>query len=218
MTATHIPAKRFFLIALEVIAVAGMFCTPPPFEFKLTNNYRREYFSGKELSGGTVGICMLLSDTGVPPPKTVTSAVILKKIRNTRSDLVYSEPDSVFDRLLKRSDKAAVERFRSQLFKGDLVALQAGDSLWQEVGNDYLLVIRLRRGMHIRTFNQIMRKRFIVEAELWDCREVETVWRVIVDGSCSRPGYSDSKILIEALGSIAAALPASLPAYDTKSW
>lgn len=218
MTAPLIPANRLFLITLGVTIVAGMFCTPPPFEFKLTNNYKREHFLGRELSGSTVGICMLLSDTGIPPPKTISSAAIVKKIRENRSDLVYSGPDSVFERLKNQSGEAAVAQFRSELFNGDMGILLTSDSLWHAVGNDYLLVIRLRRGMYIRTFNQMIRKRFIVEAELWDCREIETVWRVVVDGSCSRPGYSDRKILLEALGSIAAALPASLPAYDTKSW
>ena len=193
-------------------------CTPPPYEFALTGNYQREHFSGKDISGATIGLCMLLGDTGTARDRDVPSAPVVEKFRAARPDLDFREPDSVYGRLQRILSGEKLAAFRSLLFRGEVVTLQALDTVWKNIGYDFILVIRLRRGMSIRTFNQMMRKRFIVEAELWDCGEAETVWRVSIDGKCSRPGYSDRKFLLESLVPVATALPASLPAYDTRTW
>ena len=217
MSVIHSPLRwctgLFFGVLLLVVA-----CTPPPFEFTLTNNYQRENFSGRDVAGGTIGLCVLLTDTGVVTAEVLPSKTIVKKIRSTRPDLNFKEPDSVYRRLGHFLAPTDLQRFRSLLYNGDLVALQALDTVWGVVGYDFLLALRLRRGMHIKTFNKMMRKRFLVEAELWDCKEIETVWRVIIDGKCSRPGFTDRKLLLESLASVASALPSALPAYDSKSW
>ena len=201
-----------------VLLLVAVACTPPPFEFTLTNNYQRENFSGRDVAGSTIGLCMLLSDPRGGDTAMLSSGKITKKIRSARPDLHFMEPDSVYRRLTYALAPADMRHFRSLLFRGDLVALQALDTVWRAVGYDYLLAFRLRRGMYIKTFNQMMRKRFLIEAELWDCREMETVWRVIIDGKCSRPGYTDRQFLLESLESVTLALPAALPAYDSKTW
>jgi hypothetical protein len=193
-------------------------CTPPPFIFTRINNYQRDHFSGNDVSGSTIGLCMLLTDTGSVQPGTIPSELIVKKVRLVRPDLDFMEPDSVDARLRRSLGAEEVRRFRSLLYNGDVVALQAMDTVWRAVGYDYLLAIRLQRGMYIKTFNQMMRKRYVIEAELWDCSEVETTWRVIIDGTCTRKGYSDRRFLLASLEQITAALPSAVPAYDTKSW
>ena len=218
MDAARTPVKRWLGGVFGTICLITVVCTPPPFEFMLTNNYQREHFSGRDISGAVIGLCMLLGDTGDVPGRDVSSAMIGQKFRSTRPDLLFREPDSVFGRLQRMLPDTEAAGFRSLLYHGDVVALQALDTVWKNLGYDFLLVVRLRRGMYIKTFNQIMRKRFLVEAELWDCTEAETVWRVIIDGKCSRPGYSDRQFLLESLVMVATALPSALPAYDTKSW
>lgn len=218
MSVIHNPLRWCTGAFWGVLLLAAGACTPPPFEFTLTNNYQRENFSGRDVAGRTIGCCMLLTDTGVVTAEVLPSKEIVKKIRSTRPDLNFKESDSVYHRLGHSLVRTDLQRFRSLLYKGDLVALQALDTVWRAVGYDYLFVLRLRRGMHIKTFNQMMRKRFLIEAELWDCREIETVWRVIIDGKCSRPGITDRRFLLESLESVISALPAALPAYDSKSW
>ena len=218
MSVIHSPLRWRTGTFSGVLLLVLVVCTPPPFEFTLTNNYQREHFSGRDIAGGTIGICMFLSDADVVHADMLPSGQIAKRIRSTRPDLDFIEPDSVHRRLKHFLAPTDLRHLRSLLYKGDVVALQALDTVWRAVGYDYLLAFRLRRGMHIRTFNQMMRKRFLIEAELWDCREIETVWRVIIDGKCSRPGYSDRRFLLESLESATSALPSALPAYDSKSW
>ncbi len=193
-------------------------CTPSPFRFSLSNSYTREYFSGRDVGGHTFGICPLLTDRGPVTGTKLPSATVVAMVRKERPGLQVREADSVHTALLSALSGQALERYYNLLYKGEIVSLQNADSLWKAVGTDYLLVIRLRHGMDIRTFNQMSRKRINLEAELWDCPAMETVWRVSVLGTCNRAGFSDQKFLIEAIRTIVDALPSPLPSYDTKPW
>jgi hypothetical protein len=209
---------RFIRVLLFTLSFWLMECTPPPFEFALSNTYRREYFSGRDVGNKVIGVYLLLQAAGGSAKKELPSSLILRAVHKARPDLLFAEPDSVSGRLQKELSPGSVERFQTLLFNGEVVALQESDTAWRTIGYDYLLAVRLRHGMDIRTFNQMLRKRVVLEAELWDCSQGEAAWRVIVNGQCSRKGYTDRQFLLEALSSIAAALPSAFPAYDSKSW
>ena len=209
---------RFQIISAGIAAGVLFACTPPPTEFTMARSYQREHFSGKDVSGKTIGLSMLISDPKGAVKKGIASSLVGTTARKNRPDLLFTEPDSVRAHMVKEVPEDSVEDFYHLLFKGDVPALQVHDSLWRSVGNDFLLAARLSHGMNIRTFNQMARKRILVEAELWDCREYEVVWRVSVNGQCSRAGYSDRQLLLDALSTVVAALPSAIPSYDSKSW
>ena len=193
-------------------------CTPPPFQFVLSDNYTRERFSGRDIGNHTIGVCPLLTRNGPVFGAKLPSSAVAEMIRKTRPDLLIHDADSIHAALSSRLPTATLQRYYRLLFEGEVVSVQTEDSLWNAVTTDYLLVVRMRHGMDIRTFNQRSKKRINLEAELWDRSAMETVWRITVIGTCSHVGYSDQQFLIEAMGRVAAALPPSAPAYDTKAW
>ncbi|MBN1578615.1 MAG: hypothetical protein JW913_18775 [Chitinispirillaceae bacterium] len=212
-----------FTVSGALVIIAAMLgplvsCTPSPFGFTLSSNYTRDRFSGRDIGGHSIGICPLLTAEGPVAGTKLPSPAVIAALRKKRPDLQFRDADNVHATLSSVLPSVTMERYYRLLFTGDVVALQSEDSLWGAVNVDYLLVVRLRHGMDIRTFNQRSRKRISIEAELWDCASMETAWRVGVIGICNRAGISDQKFLVEAFGEIVAALPTAAPSYDTKSW
>ncbi|MBN1308317.1 MAG: hypothetical protein JXA18_10400 [Chitinispirillaceae bacterium] len=205
---------------IVIAAVLGSLtsCTPSPFGFTLSGHYTRDRFSGRDIGGHSIGVCPLLNAGGPVPGTKLPSTAMIAALRKKRPDLRLQGADDVHAALSSMLPAVALERYYRLLFNGEVVALQSADSLWKAVGADYLLVVRLRYGMDIRTFNHRSRKRIGLEAELWDCAAMETAWRISMLGTCNRAGISDQRFLVEAFGEIAAALPATAPSYDTKSW
>jgi hypothetical protein len=139
-------------------------------------------------------------------------------VRKSRPDLQFRNAVDVHKMLSSKFNDTILANYYRLLYDNDIVQLQIADSLWKVIDCDYLFVVRLRRGIDIRTFNERLRKRIEIEAELWDRSGMEVAWRVALLGICDRPGFSDQEFLTEAFRVLTEALPASAPAYDTKSW
>lgn len=193
-------------------------CSPALFNFEVKNSYTREYFTGRDIGGHTIGICPFLTRQGAVMRDVQTSREMVKLIKKERPDIAVVATDQVEQMFHEKLDSAALDRFYKLLYQGDVMALQVLDTVWNALTVDYLMVIRMRSGMNIRTFNRVARKRLALEAELWDRTAMETVWRVSVNGFCGRVGISDRRFIDEAIKEIYAELPATMPAYDTKTW
>lgn len=203
---------------LCVIMLLLFSCSPALFNFEVKNSYTREYFTGRDIGGHTIGICPFLTRQGAVMRDMRASREIVKLIAKERPDVAVVPSDQVEQMLCEKLDSVALHRFYQLLYQGDVTALQVLDTVWNALTVDYLMVIRMRNGMNIRTFNRVARKRLALEAELWDRTAMEAVWRVSVNGFCGRAGISDRRFIDEAIKKIYAELPATLPSYDTKTW
>lgn len=208
-----------------ILLTAGLFlmmhclsCTPSPYSFTLSNNYTREKFSGRDISAHRIALFPLLASGGIITGPKFPSADIAGVFRKVRPDLNFLDADTVRDLIAKALAPSFLDSMQTLLYKGEIAALQTEEQFWRSVQAEYLFVFRLRHGIDIRTFNQLSRKRIIVEAELWDCAAMETAMRMQLTGTCNRAGYSDREFLLEAFKTFGAALPEWAPAYDTKSW
>ena len=211
--------KRIGILGVWIGTIGLFFiCTPPLYDFDITHNYSRTKFSGRDLSNRLIGISPLLTQSGAIFGRKFPSISIIEMIRKEKKELEVIGADSVHNVLSRQLPSERLDNFYQLLYSGKIVTLQNEDTIWNAMNTDYLLALRVRHGMDIRTFNQMMRKKVRLEAELWDCVAKETAWRVTIVGTCNRHGVSDQQFLIEAIRKVIIALPPMLPAYDKKAW
>jgi len=163
-------------------------------------------------------VCPLLTKDGPVDEKKFPVASVLDTLQKRRPELQYRTIDATDSRFIHTVSTADRNLFFSMLFDGRMLTSGSFDTVWQALACDYLLVCNLRHGMAVTTFNRVTKKTVLIEAELWDCRSFEVVWRTTVDGSCTNKTLSDGRLIAAGFGEIAAALPALLPSYDNSSW
>lgn len=193
-------------------------CSPPPYGFVLNNQYIRNDFSGRELSGKLICMCPLLNGVRADTSGALRSDELFRKVAKSRSDLRLISPGEMENTFRKKWGRDSLNLFFEMLSKGEMLSLQTSDSLWKGIGARYFMALRVKNASTVKSFNRSVRKRVSLEAELWDCNMAATVWRVIVNGICIDERIPDSRFIQDAIITAYQELPVVMPAYDNKSW
>jgi|GEM_PF-1688312 len=193
-------------------------CAPQPYRFSSSLMYVRDRFSGRDIGNHTIALLAPLTHGGIAKAESFSFDAYGEMARDALPAMDVIGADSLHSVLLGRLGEEAFEHYCTLLFTGEIAVLQTCDSLWNAVGADYLLVVRIHRGMDIRTFNNVRSRRLALEAEVWDCAGREVAWRHGVSASCDRTEVPDEKLITEAVRVALVSLPRSQPSYDTKSW
>jgi len=207
---------RSVLLSISTVLL-HLYCSPSPYGFSVNHLYSREKFSGSDLHERSIGICLLLKDTAYDTVQFLRSKNHFEELRKVRSDLQFISADEIESHFLNKWNMDSLHQFYTLLFRGEIASLQTRDSLWKGIKSDYYLVMRLRNASTVITLNNNVRKRVSVEAELWDCKEQEVLWRIAVRGICIRGKIPDSQFLLEAVKNACKKLPAPIPSYS-KQW
>lgn len=208
---------RSLYVLLFVPVLCALYCTSSLYNFNTVHNFTRSGFTGRNLDNRIIGICPLLTAAGPVLGEKIAYSEIIERIKEERTDLKWIDADSVHVMFTRKMTGDERETFYALLYNARIVALQTADTLWRKVTPDFLIVFRLRHGMDIRTFNQLTRKKVIIEVELWEPASRETVWRTTIHGSCNNRGVSEREFLEAALQRGAVALPGVLPSYNEPS-
>jgi hypothetical protein len=206
---------RSVLLSISVILL-HLYCSPSPYGFSVNQLYCREKFSGSDLYGRSIGICPLLRDTAYDTLQFLRSQNQFEELKKNRSDLQLISADEIEKNFLNKWGMDSLQEFFNLLFRGKIASLQTRDSLWSGVKSDYYLVMRLKDASTVKTFNNAVRKRVSLEAELWDCKDQEVLWRTEVKGICISGKIPDSRFLMEAVKNVCEKLPAPLPSYGNQ--
>ena len=208
------------VLITALLGWVALSCSPPPYGYTLHQLYTRERFSGKELNGRTIGVLPIINENGPCTTGFLKQQNHFTMMRKIRPDLKLLSADSVEELFRKKWPADSLTAFYTLVFKGDMVSLQTADSLWSAAnsGLDYAMVLRLKGASRVVTFNRQTRKRLRIEVELWDTREIEVVWRVVINGVSMSKALPDSQFIMEAIQKAYSALPKLLPSYDNSSW
>lgn len=209
---------RFVSVLLMSISALLFNCNPVPYGFSTSNLYSRTNFSGKELFEKSISICPLLKDSSFNTVHFLRSDSSFEVLRAVRKDLQFISIRKVEESFLNKLHNDSLLLFYKLLFYGDIAKLQTHDSLWNAINSDYYMVMRMVNASSVKTFNNSVRKRMQIEAELWDCRNQEVVYRTSIKGICLSGAISDGQFVMEALKKALLELPELLPSYGKESW
>lgn len=212
-----ISLHRSVLLAMSISSLL-LYCSPRQCGFSVNHLYSRDKFSGSDLYEKSIGICPLLRDTGYDTVQLLNSDTSFEELKKVRTDLHFASVSEMEKHFLKKWDQDSLQLFYNLLFRGEIAVLQTRDSIWNAIKSDYYLVMRMANASTVKTFNNTVSKRLHLEAELWDCRDQEVLWRTRVKGICVNSKTPDRQFLLEAIKSACSQLPATLPSYGNQPW
>lgn len=193
-------------------------CSPQSCAFSSNILYSREKFSGADLYEKTIGICPLLRDTLKDTIRFLFSEDHFEELKKNRTDLHFISAGEMEKKFLNRWEMDSLQLFFRLLFRGEIAALQTRDSIWSGLTSDYYMVIRMANASSVKTFNNTIRKRLHLEAELWDCKDHEVLWRTSVKGVCVDSKNPEGRFVMDAVKKAYSELPALLPSYGNQAW
>lgn len=206
---------RSVLLSIAIMLL-HLYCSPSPYGFSVNQLYSREKFRGSDLYERSIGICPLLRDTGYDTMQFLRSKSHFEELRKVRSDLHFISADEIESHFLDKWSTDSLHQFFTLLFRGEVASLQTRDSLWSGIKSDYYLVMRLRDASTVKKLNNEIRKRVNMEAELWDCKDQEVLWRTAVRGICIKDKIPDRQFLLETVKNACLNLPVPIPSYGNQ--
>jgi hypothetical protein len=195
-----------------------LFCSPPPSGFSSNKIYIADGFNEKTLSGFSIGLGPVLTKQGVDIVDSLNSDEIFKNIRSLRSDLKLMPFNQIKTLLITKSGKNWCDSLFLLLYNEKTLRLQSKDLFWQILPCDFLMIVRVKDAMSIKTFDCVYKRRIHLEAELWNCKEQEVVWRIEVHSIANGKRVSDRQIINESVFKIYEELPKTIPSYENGKW
>jgi hypothetical protein len=193
-------------------------CSPPISGFSAKKIYIADGFNGKTLSGFTIGLGPVITRQGADIVDSLNSDEIYKYINSIRPDLRLMPFNQIKAQLITMSGKSWCDSLFLLLYNEKTLKLQLIDSLWQFIPCDFFMVVRVKDAMSIKTFDNIYKKRVRLEAELWNSKNQEAVWRIEVHSIANGKNVSDRQIIKESIAKIYEELPRTTPAYESSKW
>jgi hypothetical protein len=203
--------------ALLVVASCTYIESTGSASYRASVVYQQRNFSGGSLSGQSVMVLPILSKKGFDTTSALGASECAALLSGVRGDVTPVYRDEFEKRYLAGHDSASLANFYNKLASGEVMALCTSDSVWKAMGTPYCSVIRIKNALTIKGFDGVVKRRLVLESELWDVDSSETVLRVEVQGRAGQQ-TSDVDFVKAALRSAFEKLPAFAPASHEKNW
>ncbi len=122
------------------------------------------------------------------------------------------------EKLILKYGREHLDSFYMALIKNDILALNALDTVWNGIPGRYLLTIRVTTGVRINSFDDIVKRKADLEAELWDSKKIEIIWRGQSSGYEMDPEVSDAAFIMKGIQTLFMLLPEFIPVREEDNW
>ena len=198
-------------------------CTPAPqtapaVTYNAEISYQQQWFSGGSLTDESLLILPVLTASGADTTSALSGRHIGKLFQAARPDVEPVTKEEFETRYATDHDTASLSAFYRLLFKGAMVPLANSDSVWKEMKTAYCLATRVTNALTIRDFNGVVKRRMILETELWNVDSAEAVLRISVQASAMSQALTDAEFIKAALAAAFEKLPVFAPASNEQNW
>ncbi|GBU22607.1 hypothetical protein R80B4_02517 [Fibrobacteres bacterium R8-0-B4] len=214
----RIKDRRYLYVAVIVVMAAALSGCSRRVSYNVTQSYIDPYFSERKLNHAQVAVLPFLTQQGAVVDDDLEPGRVVKKLRAIRPDMEFVSFVGFENSLPAQVDRRIVPEFYGKLYEGDVLGVQALDSLWAYVAQPYLLVYALRMGAFINNTDRSLFKHASLVGELWSREERAVVWRASCMGVSEDRGVSDGKLMAEGMRHIAGAIPPTGPNYGREAW
>ncbi len=173
---------------------------------------------GRLLSGGSILLFPLITEKGFDTTASLSSEKQAKMLHAIRGKLKLYVKKEFEENYLSNNDRALLDSFYISLFANDLLKITASDSIWKSVPSRYILLIRVDKGIRINTFDGVLKRKAVLEGELWDAKNIEVVWRAQSSGYEMDDKVADAVFVAEGMKEIYRLLPEFLLDTKGKNW
>jgi hypothetical protein len=218
MDGRHRHHRKIYFFALAALAFAlGPACSPR-ISYSVSVVHSDPKFSGRMLSGADIALLPVLSSGGALSGGELAADSMAGLLRESRPDLRFVDYGRFEGGFPASFDRRAVYEFYGLVFREDVLAAKAMDSVWAYMAQPYALACSLSDGAEIRNMDGSVFKHAGVRCELWDRDGREVVWRALCKAVSDDGGVADSRLISESLRRLAEAIPGAVPNYGRESW
>jgi hypothetical protein len=142
----------------------------------------------------------------------------LQFFREETHRLTVHLPTAFEHKFVSRHGADSLRSFYGVLAEGDERKIRLSKGAWKMVPARYAVVIRLRGGARIRTFDRHLERRLDLTGELWDLDHVAMLWQAETSGIESDTTVSDRDFLYSGLAELYNHLPLLHRKRSMQAW
>ena len=213
-------SKKTYL-SIKILSVFTL-CSPktdaPAVTYDATITFQDPYFSGVSLSEVPVLILPVVKNNAFDTSESVSPLAIAQLLQIVRKDVVPVYKKEMEEAYLAKYDSATLADFYTNLCAGKMLALANNETVWKQMHVSYCCVTRMKNAVTIKDFDGIVKRRMILETELWNTDSAAVAFRVEVKAGARGARITDVEFVKAALNAAFAKLPVFSPANNEKNW
>lgn len=202
-----------------ILGVLLVSCIAPSAQWKSELLYSSSELENNRLSvGNSILLLPLITKDGFDTSHALSPEVLTKSLMATQQKLNLFFKKDFEESFLPRNNRKMLDSFYVSLFKNDILALHAVDTVWKSIPGRFVIVLRLNTGVRIKSFDGIVKRKAELEGELWDTKRIEIVWRAQSSGFQMDTKVTDAEFILGGLREIFNLLPDFIPVRDEEDW
>lgn len=211
--------NNFLIVAFTVTVILFSVCVPNTGKWESQLLYKKDEIKHNKLTtGNSVLLFPLIREKTFDTTAELSPEVVLKPIikQQTEIELLFKKD---FEKAFSANNsRESLDSFYVKLFENDILGIMTSDSAWKYMPGQFLLIIRMRKGVRINSFDGIMKRKAVLESEIWDRKKGEVIWRAQTSGFEMNKKTGDAQFIAEGIKEIFKLLPEFIPFKEMENW
>ena len=205
------------ILSITVTIVTG--CAPKTGHWESELLYIKDEISHNKLTtGNSILLFPLIIDEGFDTSAALSPKLLKKSLLSQSGGIeVFFKKD--FEKAyLSTQPWELLDSFYVKLFKNDILAITTSDSAWKYMPGLFVVIFRLNKGLRISSFDGIMKKKAVLEGEIWDKKNIEVVWRGQTSGFEMGKKTNDAQFIASGIKEIFKLFPQFISLKEVDNW
>lgn len=174
--------------------------------------------SSKRTTGHTVVVLPLVTDSCFDTSRALAPEKFSRELIREQESIRLLFQNDFEESIILKHGREMLDSFYAAIGTNDMLALHALDTVWKSLPGEYLLAVRVASGVRINSFDNVVKRKAQLEAELWDIRTIEVVWRAKASGFEMNVSVTDAQFVIDGIKKIGTLLPDFIPVREEENW
>ena len=211
--------NKFVSGALTVVAILSILCAPNTGQWEAELLYKKDEIEHNKLTtGNSVLLLPLIREKAFDTTTALKPEVLVRSVLKQQAEIeVLFKKD--FEKAFRANNSGeSLDSFYVKLFENDILGLTTRDSAWKYMPSQFVIVMRLNKGVRISSFDGVTKKKAVLESEIWDKKNSEVVWRAQTSGFEMGKKKGDAQFIADGIKEIFKLLPEFIPLKELENW
>jgi|GEM_PF-3185175 len=194
-------------------------CTPGTRQWSSEILFQKNEIEHNRLStGNSILLFPLVTESGFDTTSAFSPAALTKDLLQLQKGVTLAGKADFEKAYRAAHTSESLEAFYRGLFKNDMLVLTTNDSAWACMPAQFVVIIRLNKGVRISSFDGILKRKVALESEIWNAKNAEVVWRGQVSGFEMNKEKSDADVLVAGIRELFKLFPEFIPRNEIENW
>ena len=209
----------FFSGILSIIVTIVTGCAPKTGHWESELLYKKDEIDHNKLTtGNSILLLPVIIEEGFDTTTALSPEVLIKSLLRQQGQIeVFFRKD--FEKAyLSNQRRESLDSFYVKLFKNDMLAITTSDSASKYMPCRFVVILRLNKGVRISSFDGIMKRKAVLEGEIWDKKNIEVVWRAQTSGFEMGKRTDDAQFIANGIKEIFKLFQQFIPLKEVENW